>query len=329
MGDSNYVFGAIIDAEFLTDGRIALLDLMKRKVFVYSPEGQYLGCAGSDGPGPGEFTTPYTIASLSNGGFAVTDIQASKVVFFDSELTVEKELIGFQPMAPDRIEGGADGSIIGRRHSYYFNETEGQYYRGNEICVWSDSTTPDFTFLENYLPQPAEDLVYYNFTADYRGNVYCSPSSKTDYEIIAYYPDGDTLFTYVESWVVTMRTPEELAAARPHMVIPGPGSESTSSELSSNWTPDSIRNAAYMVGIDSESRLWVKSGRGETASPVFDLFNTIDGTFLGSIETTLPAIACYWSYEVSEHGIVAWDHNPADYPTVYVMDVVLRDPEIQ
>ncbi len=79
-------------------------------------------------------------------------------------------------------------------------------------------------------------------------------------------------------------TEEELLAARPHMVIPGPGSESTSSELSADWSPDSTRGAGTLAGLDGENRLWVKSGRGEGASPVFDLYSATDGTSLGSIE---------------------------------------------
>lgn len=57
-------------------------------------------------------------------------------------------------------------------------------------------------------------------------------------------------------------TEEELQVARPHLVLPGPGSESTMSELSSDWEPDTLRSAARILGIDAENRLWVKSGFG-------------------------------------------------------------------
>ncbi len=123
-------------------------------------------------------------------------------------------------------------------------------------------------------------------------------------------------------WEITYVTQEELDVARPYTVIPGPGSEATSAELSSNWVPDSLRSAATIVGYDGENRLWVKSGKGTTASPVFDLYSMSDGSLITSVETTLPAIARYWSFRVSAAGILGWDHNPADYTRVYILELV-------
>jgi len=118
------------------------------------------------------------------------------------------------------------------------------------------------------------------------------------------------------------KTEEELEVARPGMVIPGPGSESTSSELSADWSPDSIRSSGSLIGLDGENRLWVKSGRGATASPIFDLYDADDGSSLGSIETTLPAIAQLWNIKIFESGILGWYHNPGDYPRVYILELV-------
>ncbi|MCD4702528.1 MAG: hypothetical protein K8S24_11795 [Candidatus Aegiribacteria sp.] len=57
----------------------------------------------------------------------------------------------------------------------------------------------------------------------------------------------------------------------------------------------------------------------------FDLYSVSDGPLITSVETTLPAIARYWSYKVSESGILGWDHNPADYTRVYILELVKRD----
>jgi hypothetical protein len=322
MGDSNYVFGTIIDATCLTDGRIAILDMSRKKVLLYSEDGTFISQTGSSGNGPGEFLLPFSIAALSDGGFAVSDIHAGKVVFFDSTGSFERELSGFYPMAPMRIETGADGSIIGKRINYFFDDDAGRVLSGAEYCVWSDSTNPDIVFLENYTDHQSEDRTSYNFTSSVNGMFFCCPSSKDEYLVTGFNPDGETAFRTEIPWSATSMTQEEIDAARPGIVVPGPGSESTVTDLNSDWKPDSIRNAAFPVGVDGENRLWVKSGRGETASPVFDLFDLTDGSILFSIETSLPAIARYWSMKVNCNGILGWDHNPDDHCRIYVLELI-------
>lgn len=324
LGDSNYVFGAVIDAVVLTDGRIALLDIFKQKVSVFSHEGEFIGCAGSGGSGPGQFTSPYSIAALSGGGFAVADVQLRKVVFFDSSLAFSRELGDFTPAGPLRIQGGPEGSIIGSRMNYYFDEEEGTVYSGSEYGRWRDSLEPALVYLESYALHTSDDHVFYTFASSGDGGFFCAPVSETEYVVTGFDPVGDTLFTTELPWSVTPKTQEELDAARPHMVIPGPGSESTSSELSGNWKPDSLRNAARVLGVDNLGRLWVRSGRGTGPTPCFDLFDCEDGSLLMSIETSLPVSASVWAIRVTESGILGWDHNPSDYPRVYLLELVER-----
>ncbi len=325
--DSNYVFGTIIDATFLIDGRIALLDMNRKKVLVYSEDGDFISQAGSGGSGPGEFLLPFTITALSDGGFAVSDIHAGKIVFFDSTCSFVRDLGGFYPMAPMSIGRGANGSIIGKRINYYYDEEEERVLSGSEYCVWSYSTEPDLVYFENYSDHQSEDRISYNYTSTFDGRLFCCPSSIDEYAIAGYTAAGDTSFTNEIPWEVTHMTSEEIDAARPGIVVPGPGTESTSSELTADWEPDSIRNAGLLIGVDEYNRLWVKSGRGETASPVFDLYTIEDGSPITSIETTLPAIARYWNIEVTESGILGWDHNPADYPRVYILELVDRNQQ--
>ena len=325
LGDSNYVFGAILDATYLGDGRIALLDILQRKILVFSGSGEFIGSAGQEGMGPGELVSPYSLTALSDGGLAVADIQQGKIVFFDSDLEYSRELSGFQPMAPDRIHIGPNGSFFGRRHNWYYDEDQEEFYSGSEYGLWSDSVEPDQIYQENYFLHSSDDRFFCGITSSEDGRLFTMPSSKTEYEITGYSSSGAVSFQIQLPWETMHLTEEELLAARPHMVIPGPGSESTSSELSADWSPDSIRGTGSLVGLDGENRLWVKSGRGETASPVFDLYDATDGSSMGSIETTLPAIARFWNIKVSESGILGWDHNPGDYPRVYILELIDRD----
>lgn len=240
IGDSNYMFGMIVDVTYLTDGRIALLDILQKQVLVYSGDGEFLGKAGCGGSGPGEFVSPYSLTFLSDAGLAVSDIQQAKVVFFGSDLNYLRELNGFPFMAPDRISCGPDGSITGRIFGYYWDEDAEEYFRGTEFCLWSDSVIPDVTYQESYYPSSSDDRVNYNFGSNSEGLLVCALSSKTDYSLVGYTSAGDTSFIIDMPWETMYVTQEELDVARPYAVIPGPGSEATSAELSSNWVPDSV-----------------------------------------------------------------------------------------
>ncbi len=327
FGDSNYVFGAILDAVYLADGRIALLDVLQRKILIFSNTGEFIRSVGRDGLGPGEFTSPFSLAALSNGGLAVSDVQQGKIAFFDAALELERELVGFQPIAPDLIRSGPEGSVYGRRMNWYYDEDEDELYSGSEYCLWSDSVQPDRIYQEDYYLHSSDDHVYCGIASADDGLLFTMPSSKTEYKITGYSSTGDICFQIELPWETVFLTEEELLAARPHLIVPGPGSESTSSELSADWSPDSIRSAGLPIGLDDENRLWVKSGRGDTASPVFDLYNADDGSSLGMVETTLPAIARFWNFRVFEQGILGWDHNPQDYPRIYVLELVNRNEE--
>jgi hypothetical protein len=327
LGDSNYVFGAILDATYLNDGRIALLDVLQRKILVFSDSGEFIGSAGREGMGPGEFISPCSMTALSNGGFAVSDVQQGKIVFFNATLEFEKELGGFQPIAPDLIRTGPNGSVFGRRLNWYYDEDEEKIYSGSEYCLWSDSVQPDRIYREDYFLQSSDDHFSCGIASAEDGRFFTMPLSKNEYTITGYSSAGDISFQIELPWEIIFLTEEELLAARPGMFIPGPGSESTSSELSANWSPDSTRNSGFPIGLDDENRLWVKSGRGNTASPVFDLYNADDGSSLSMVETTLPAIARFWNYRVCEQGILGWDQNPGDYPRVYLLELVNRNEQ--
>jgi hypothetical protein len=324
MGDSNYVFATIIGAAYLSDGRIAVLDILRKTVLVYSGDGEYLGSAGREGMGPGELISPMSLAPLTNGGFAVADVQQGKIVFFDSSLQYVRELSGFQPIVPHMIDVGPGGAVTGQRMSWYFDEDAQEVMSGTEYGCWSDSVEADLIYLEDYHPHSSDDQIYYGFCSTPDGRFFCAPYSQTEYEITGYGPAGDTLFDVEIPWTLTRATQEELDVARPSLVIPGPGSEATSEELSADWVPDSIRNAANIIGFDAGERLWVATGKGTGPARVFDLFSMSNGSLLMSIESTLPAIARYWNFEISGNGMLGWDHNPSDYPRLYILGVVNR-----
>jgi len=123
MGDSNYVFGNILDADFLPDGRIVLLDVLKDRISIFSTNGEFLTSFGRQGSGPGEFMEPASITVLSDGGICVADFMRQKLIYFDSDFCYQREISGFSAQSPSSIEEGCDGSVVGFQ-MYYFTEDD-------------------------------------------------------------------------------------------------------------------------------------------------------------------------------------------------------------
>ncbi len=148
IGDSNYVFGTIIDAAFMPDGRIVLLDPVRNRVSIFNPEGEFLFSIGNTGIGPGEFNEPSSIAILSNGDIAVADHMQYKIVFLDSLFGFEREIGPFIPQPPVKVWAGKESSVVGLQVHYYSEDDA--FYVGARLGSWSDSPEPDIVYYSEY-----------------------------------------------------------------------------------------------------------------------------------------------------------------------------------
>ncbi len=195
MGDSNYVFGTIIDAAYLPDGRIALLDARKDRISIFSAQGEFLFSFGDEGNGPGEYVEPVELAVLDDGRLTVCDYMQQKLLFYDSLLNYSNELSDFVPNPPHGIENGNSGSVVGMQ-SHYYHEGEITYF-GLRLGSWSDSNGPDLIYASAY-------------TVPEDGRIYTAPTSCDEYSITSYSPEGDTLFHLTEPYIRIAKTPEEI-----------------------------------------------------------------------------------------------------------------------
>jgi hypothetical protein len=77
------------------------------------------------------------------------------------------------------------------------------------------------------------------------------------------------------------------------------------------------------MGVDHFDRLWVRLGSGDI--PVFDLYDSSDGTFLFTLE--MPSLAG-WKFSVSEEGILAFPGSTTIPQMVYMLEVD-HDPAVR
>lgn len=330
MGDSNYVFGTIIDAAFLPDGRIVLLDVIQNRISVFSQGGEFLFRTGNTGIGPGEFNEPSSIAILSNGDIAVSDFMQVKMVFFDSLLCFKKEIAGFVHQTPVSIESGRDSSVVGLQ-THYFRE-DGGLYIGRRLVSWSDSPEPDIIYYSKYNRFDGDGPVHLPsvaFCTDPSGNVFCSPFSQDEYLILGFTPDGDTLFHISEPYTRMNKTPEEIASEHMSYVLDTPGfDDSDRRRMSARWEPDPVRYAIRGLYLDQMQRIWAATGRGEGASPVFEVYD-ISGNHLYTVSTSLPAEAHNWRMVFGDNRILAFDTNPDYYSNVIILEIIDRNAALR
>ncbi|MCD4776990.1 MAG: 6-bladed beta-propeller [Candidatus Aegiribacteria sp.] len=324
IGDSNYVFGNIIDAAFMPDGRIVLLDVLKDRISVFSQSGEYLASTGSEGQGPGEFMEPASIAVLSNGDICVADFMSRKLIFFDSDLNYKREISGFSMQPPSIIGDGHNRSIVGLQTHYYFEDEN--LFIGSRLAMWTNSSDPGIIYEYRYNQHNGDGPVtipYFAFATGSNGSVYCAESSKSEYRIMKYTPEGDTAFTITESYSRMHRTEEELSSAHFGYVLDTPGFDSNDRKaIRDRWEVDPVRNAISSIHVDGHERLWVRTGRGESPSPMFEVYDST-GTHLCSISTDLPA-QMRWACCKMVFGndrILVFDNNPADFSKIIIFEI--------
>lgn len=320
LGDSNYVFGNIVDAAFLPGGRIALLDLRKHLISIFDSEGNFLFSFGGEGAGPGEFAEPVELAVLNDGRLAVCDYMNRKLVFFDAELELQGELTGFFHTPPYGLENGPGGSIAGIQ-SHYYMEDDVPWF-GCRLGTWTDSPEPDLICSSAYVvPDDGSiELYFATFCTDSRGRMYTADLSFDDYLITGYGPEGDTLFHLEEPYERTWKTDEELQAVHlPYRYSAGFTPEEIRA-MSDRWEPEPKRLAISDIYCDSRDRIWVRTGRRESLSPLFEVYDTT-GVHITTVQTDFGPEANNWKFVFGDSTVLTFDTNPDDYSKVLVLRI--------
>lgn len=90
-GPEPYTFGSIIDATWLDDGRIAVVDGRAQEIRIFGPDGRFDRTLGGRGGGPGEFQQLRVIGAIGDGGIAAWDRMAGRATIFDGNGQLERE----------------------------------------------------------------------------------------------------------------------------------------------------------------------------------------------------------------------------------------------
>ncbi|MCD4700954.1 MAG: 6-bladed beta-propeller [Candidatus Aegiribacteria sp.] len=314
MGDSCYMFGSIIKAEALPDGGVLLLDRSTSLISVFDLDGKFVRSFGGMGEAPGKFNLPGQMTVLGDGRIAVVDWMDREICFFSPE----GEYLGATPCTgygrPLSMTAAGDSCFA--IYSCPTRQIEGTFRLGYEINFWKGMSeepiaTPfshlfDFG-MEEYDFRPG----YLAIAAGSNSRIYLHRMNSEEYliEVLDLYAQPiDSIYSeaLLLSWDEVERYPS--IPFTTFRVMIDDESQQLSGELT-EYVPQ-VEN----LGVDSLGNLWAQ--RGTAPGQVWDVFSP-EGEKIREVYLTAFPDSMYIHVEINEHGIVAWDLVPEDYPRLY------------
>ncbi|MBD3369536.1 hypothetical protein GF402_04145 [Candidatus Fermentibacteria bacterium] len=319
MGDSNYVFGMINTADFTSEGNLVAADLLRMRILMYSPEGEFMHSGGSRGEGPGQFGSPTGMFPTPDGGVAVSDRNGAKIIFYDSCLHLKRELGGFLPYPPNQLMVLDDGSIVGTRFS--FNRAEGDI--ANALQRWEQGETePSITYREvagEIVPgnfQKTFQQVAMDFDVFSDGRVVVSPASTEEYILECYDPQGELLWRR-DLPFDKCRVPEEELELQRDLIRQNLRRSGRNPEMADEFELEEWALAVIDLQVVGDEEIWVR--RGHTVVPLFDVFDDQGELQYNCTVPDLP-YGRGVGFAISEHGVLAYLAQPEVYAKLYILE---------
>lgn len=321
FGDSNYVFGCLMQVGHDKDGRILVLDIQKSYLSLFSEDGQYLRDIGRKGAGPGEFQFPMSFAALSDGGFAVADMMSRNISFFDSSYEYTNQMNEFFPSPPMRITGGLNNSFIGMNTS--LNMGEDEVSASMDLSSWSISEEPDLVYfslpLEIDMSEGGASISArggFVFDTGQDGSVFLADASDSTFVIEGYSAIGEHLVSIEQPWERVEKSPEQLEdgglAMSFSMGDEGSSANRTRVEDTYPWC-----NAIRSIGIDSQQQIWVRLG--SEMIPTFQVYDYSGNLLFIAVFEEFGIEGRHLDIVIDEHGLLGFEIDPSDYPKIYLM----------
>ena len=337
LGDSNYVFGQIAGADITPKGEIAILDVQRSCISIFSPSGEFVQSIGRQGSGPGEFQlargmsffqheddiveSEVPVPDSLEPGVVVSDVMGGKLIYFNSELEYMMDVQGFYPSPPAVLAGVNGGAIIGMKPVFLQNE-EGMFM-GFTIGRWEiGETEPSVVYFESISPFDPADLTtmqddILNFGVNPEGIVLTASLSTEVYEFTVWSAEGEELFTVVdENFERVLKTQQEIDLETElvnNMMI----QQGMPPEMA-NWEPDPYNSAIGGLWFDDLDRIWVT--RGTTRTPTFNVYD-MEGNLLFTAALDAGERASSWGVIIKENQFLAFDADPELYPQLFIGDL--------
>lgn len=325
LGDTNFVFGRIVDAVQTADGGVLALDLTTLNVRRFDSNGAFIGSVGREGSGPGEFQVPRGIAVLEDNSVIVSDMAAGAIKVFDDSLVWIEDVTGFFPRPPFAVRSAGSSTFTGLLPA--FDREEG--LMGYSVArLETGNPEPTVIYTEDMIPFDPSRLGPLGaestpiFNSGNSGNVFVSMPFADKINITGYLPDGEIFLEINEEIESVLKTDEELAdeeAEFEEFVSRRSGGGGRMSGIELTFDPILYRRCASELGIDNLDRLWVRLGGYK-----YPFWNVYDMSgemlFTASLELDDPDID-EMTVRITNNGAVAWVEDPVSWPRLYLIEL--------
>jgi hypothetical protein len=315
MGDSCYMIGSIIKAEALPEGGVILFDRSTALISTYDENGEFVSSFGGPGEAPGKFNLPGQMTVLGDGRIAAFDWMDREVCFFspEGEYLGSRPNLGFE--MPLTMTAAGDSCFV--IYSCPTRQIEDTYKMGYELNIWEGtSEKPRSTPLTHLFDFGQEDYDfrpgYLAVTAGNDGRIYLYRMNTENYLIEVYNLDGEPVDTIASESVLIPQEDIDRFIYVPVASFMVQDEDGNGQQISGEFTEfaPQIEN----LGIDSLGNLWAQ--RGTTEEIMWDIFSP-EGQIIQQVTLNVFPDTAMIHVEVNEHGIVAWDLIPEDYPRLY------------
>jgi len=319
MGDSCYMIGSIIKAEVLPGGEVILFDRSTGFISTYDENCEFVSSFGGLGEAPGKFNLPGQMTVLGDGRIAAMDWMDREVCFFSpqGEYLGSRPNLGFE--MPLTMTAAGDSCFV--IYSCPTRQIEETYKMGYELNIWEGTSEEQratlFTHLfdfgqEGYDFRPG----YLAVTSDSHGRVYLHRMNTENYLIEVYNLDGEPVDTIESESVLIPQEEIDRFIYVPVATFMVQDENGNGQQISGEYTEfaPQIEN----LGIDSLGNLWAQ--RGTTEEMMWDVFSP-EGKIIRQVTLNAFPDSAMIHVEVNEHGIVAWDLIPEDYPRLYRLEL--------
>ncbi len=318
MGDSNLVFGQIVGAQFLPDGNVAIADMMKSKINVFSQQGSFLATVGREGSGPGEYLMLSTFAITEDGGFIVPDAMGGKLNFYDQEYNFIDAMTGFFPTPPIMISS-VDEGFVGLKP--VFEQTEDEINIGMGLYLWTDSSDHDIEYTMNMVPFDMDDLTssvktMVFFDTDLNGHIFTAPYSTEEYVITSLSMDGEEVWQIIEDHPRVKKSDAEMEEER-ELLRSGMAATGTPAEMADHFQIEEYKVFVGGLSVDNKNRLWALSTLYDT--PVFRVYDCATGDYLFTAALRTDETHENVTVNVNRYGITGFEANSQSWPRVYII----------
>lgn len=324
LGDSDYVFGAILGLEFMPGGGFAVLDRAACNVRLFDDAGTHTGTISGPGSGPGQLVLPYGLLVWSNGDIGIIDPYQGGLLKFSREgdyLGLVAEMTHNIPFNP-RMAG--DTAFVAHRTEIVQDGDQAtiEAFLGRFPMTWE----PSHKYVSSSMPFDPVNLAgfllevffYSQWTVDRSGGtVYAAPFDDGRYRILAFQISGGEPSVIEMETEPVPKTEEEIRLERAYIeeyLTTAEGGEPAYDVSCDPW-PFHLPIAG--MEADDGGNLWVL--RGDMDEVFFDVWDS-GGKLAGCF--VLPGFPTGdMRFRIRGDLMLLYEENPVNFQKIYFIDI--------